>query len=181
MVDIGGGGAPPPPPPGVEGGFGVAFFPIHPPGLQDPEVLYADKTESGHPIRANTSVGARAPAYTVATGKAMLAQLPDSYLERFRPLLKRYTDTTRTTMEALREDVELARVQGYASVLHGEWREGIAACACAILGRDGELVGAIGLSGPDSRIKRKHLKQYSVDVIEAARSISTALGYTARG
>jgi DNA-binding IclR family transcriptional regulator len=77
--------------------------------------------------------------------------------------------------------VELARAQGYAAVLHGEWREGIAACACAILGRNGELVGAIGMSGPDTRLKRKHIKQFSVDVIEAAHSISTALGYNARG
>ncbi|TIM67937.1 MAG: IclR family transcriptional regulator [Mesorhizobium sp.] len=132
-------------------------------------------------IPPHSTYGARAPAYTVATGKAMLAQLPDSYLERFRPQLKRYTETTRTAMEELRADVELARAQGYAAVLHGEWREGIAACACAILGRNGELVGAIGMSGPDTRIKRKQIKQYSVDVIEAARSISIALGYSPRG
>ena len=153
---------------------------IHLSVLEDTEVIYVDKIESDHHIRAHTSVGARAPAFTVATGKAMLAHLPDSYLERFRPRLKRYTATTRTTIEELREDVEQAREQGYAAVLHGEWREGIAACACAILGRSGELVGAIGMSGPDSRIKRKQIKQYSVDVMEAARSISTALGYSPR-
>lgn len=154
---------------------------IHLSVLEGTEVLYVDKIESDHHIRAHTSVGARAPAYTVATGKAMLAQLPESYLERFRPQLKRYTEATRTAMEELRADVELARAQGYAAVLHGEWREGIAACACAILGRNGELVGAIGMSGPDTRIKRKQIKQYSVDVIEAARSISIALGYSPRG
>lgn len=153
---------------------------IHLSVLEDTEVIYVDKIESDHHIRAHTSVGARAPAFTVATGKAMLAHLPDSYLERFRPHLKRYTATTRTTIEELRQDVEQARQQGYAAVLQGEWREGIAACACAILGRSGELVGAIGMSGPDSRIKRKQLKQYSVDVMEAARSISTALGYSPR-
>jgi DNA-binding IclR family transcriptional regulator len=35
----------------------------------------------------------------------------------------------------LREDIHAARAQGYSSVLHGEWRESIAACACAIVGR----------------------------------------------
>ncbi|MCB1467638.1 MAG: IclR family transcriptional regulator [Rhizobiaceae bacterium] len=154
---------------------------IHLSVLEGTDVIYLDKIESDHHIRAHTSVGARAPAYTVATGKAMLAQLPDSYLEQFRSRLTRFTDTTRTTIEELREDVELARAQGYASVLHGEWREGIAACACAILGRSGELVGAIGMSGPDSRIKRKQIKQFSVDVLEAAGSISRALGYRPRG
>lgn len=144
--------------------------------LEGTEVVYVDKIESAHHIRAHTSVGMRAPAFTMATGKAMLAQLPDDYLERFRPHLRRYTDTTRTTIEELREDIALARSQGYSSVLHGEWREGIAACACAIVGRSGELVGAIGMSGPDTRIKRKQIKECAVHVMEAARTIGAALG-----
>jgi len=151
---------------------------IHLSVLDDIDVVYVDKIEGAHHIRAHTSVGARAPAYTVATGKAMLAHMPDTYLERFRPHLKRYTETTRTTIEELRADIEQARQQGFAAVPHGEWREGIAAVACAILGRSGEMVGAIGMSGPDSRIKRKQLKQFSVDVMEAARTIGLALGYT---
>ena len=151
---------------------------IHLSVLEDTDVVYVDKIESAHHIRAHTSVGMRAPAFTMATGKAMLAHKSDDYLERFRPYLKRYTDTTRITMEQLREDIELARVQGYSSVLHGEWREGIAACACAILGRSGEVVGAIGMSGPDTRVKRKQIKEYATHVMAAAREISSALGYS---
>lgn len=145
------------------------------------DVIYVDKIESEHHIRAHTSVGARAPAFTMATGKAMLSYMDDGYLERFRPHLKRYTSTTRTTIEELRADVELARRQGYAVVPHGEWREGIAACACAILDRSGAVAGAIGMSGPDSRIKRKELKQIATHVVEAARAISAALGYRGPG
>lgn len=149
---------------------------IHLSVLEDTDVVYVDKIESAHHIRAHTSVGMRAPAFTMATGKAMLAHMPDDYLERFRPHFRRYTDATRTTIEELREDIALARSQGYSSVLHGEWREGIAACACAILGRSGELVGAIGMSGPDTRVKRKQIKEYSIHVMEAARTIGAALG-----
>ncbi|MGC9445647.1 IclR family transcriptional regulator [Cereibacter johrii] len=148
--------------------------------LDDIDVVYVDKIESAHHIRAHTSVGSRAPAFTVATGKAMLAHMPDDYLERFRPHLRRYTDSTRVTIEELHEDIRLARAQGHAVVLQGEWREGIAACACAILGRTGDLVGAIGMSGPDSRIKRKLLKLIAPQVMEAAQSISAALGYLPR-
>lgn len=150
---------------------------VHLSMLEGTDVVYLDKIESEHHIRAHTSVGARAPAFTMATGKAMLAHMPDDYLERFRPHLRRYTSTTRTTIEELRADVELARKQGYAAVPHGEWREGIAACACAILGRTGEVAGAIGMSGPDSRIKRRELRQIAVHVMEAARAISLALGH----
>ncbi|QCO54562.1 IclR family transcriptional regulator [Pseudorhodobacter turbinis] len=145
--------------------------------LEDVDVIYVDKIESLHHIRAHTSIGSRAPAFTVATGKAMLSHMPDEYLERFRPHMRRYTDTTRTTIKELREDIRVAKLQGYAEVLRGEWREGIAACSCAILGRSGEVVGAIGMSGPDSRIKRKQLKIIAPQVVEAARSISATLGY----
>jgi DNA-binding IclR family transcriptional regulator len=153
---------------------------IHLSVLDDTDVVYVDKIESAHHIRAHTSVGMRAPAFTMATGKAMLAHMPDDYLEKFRPHLRRYTDSTRTTIKDLRKDIEQARAQGFSSVLHGEWREGIAACACAILGRSGELVGAIGMSGPDSRVKRKQIKEYSAHVMDAARTIGTALGYSPR-
>ena len=154
---------------------------VHLSFLEDTEVVYVDKIESKHHIRAHTRVGARAPAFAVATGKAMLCHMPDSYLERFTPHFQRYTPTTLTTLEELREDISIARAQGYASVLLGEWREGVAACACAILGRSGELIGAIGMSGPDSRIKRKQLKEFSIHVVDAAHTISVALGYTPRG
>jgi DNA-binding IclR family transcriptional regulator len=153
---------------------------VHLSVLDGMEVVYLDKIESAHHIRAHTSVGARAPAHTVATGKAMLAQMPDAYLERFGEKLHRYTDTTRTSIHELREDIRLAREQGYAIVPEGEWREGIAACACAILDRSGELAGAIGMSGPDSRIKRNQLNDLAHHVAEAARTISLALGYLPR-
>ncbi|MBE0554107.1 MAG: IclR family transcriptional regulator [Rhodobacteraceae bacterium] len=153
---------------------------VHLSVLEDIDVIYLDKIESAHHIRAHTSVGSRAPAYTVATGKAMLAHMPDDYLERFRPHLRAYTETTRTTIEALAEDIRQTRAQGYAVVPQAEWRDGIAACACAILGRSGELVGAIGISGPDTRVKRKQLKLIAPQVMEAAQTISAALGYARR-
>jgi DNA-binding IclR family transcriptional regulator len=153
---------------------------VHLSVLDDTDVVYVDKIESKHQIRAHTSVGMRAPAFAMATGKAMLAHEPDEALERFRPLFKRYTATTRVTLEELMADIQQVRQQGYATVLQGEWRDGIAACACAILDQAGEVVGAIGISGPDSRLKRKELKQFSEEVRKAAQSISTMLGHRPR-
>lgn len=149
---------------------------VHLSVLDDTDVVYLDKIESAHHIRAHTSVGARAPAYTVATGKAMLALMPDAYLDRFGAHLRAYTETTRTSVEALRKDIALVRAQGYALVPAGEWRDGIAACACAIQGRSGELMGAIGMSGPVSRIKRRQLRGLAPHVVAASEAISAALG-----
>jgi DNA-binding IclR family transcriptional regulator len=149
---------------------------VHLSVLEDIFVVYIDKIDGSHHVRAHTRLGSRAPAFTVASGKAMLTHKPDEFLEQFRPHLKRYTQATRMTIEEIRKDVAQASAQGYATVLHGEWREGVAACACAIVGRSGHLAGAIGFTGPDTRIKRKQLKDYSIHVVEAARSIGSELG-----
>ena len=149
---------------------------VHLSVLEDIYVVYIDKIDGSHHVRAHTRLGSRAPAFTVASGKAMLAHKPESFIERFRPHLQRYTPTTRMTIEEIRKDVALARTQGFATVLHGEWREGIAACACAIVGRGGQIEGAIGMSAPDTRVKRKQLKDYSQHVVEAAQSIAAVIG-----
>lgn len=148
---------------------------VHLSVLEDVFVVYIDKIDGSHHVRAHTRLGSRAPAFTVASGKAMLTHKPVEFLDRFRPHLKRFTPTTRTSISDIRKDVAQASAQGFAMVQHGEWREGIAACACAIVGRSGQLEGAIGFSGPDTRIKRKQLKEYSVHVVEAARSIGAEL------
>lgn len=149
---------------------------IHLSVLEGTQVVYVDKIEGAHHVRAHTSIGSRAPAWTVATGKSMLAQLPDSYLEQFRDQITPYTAASKKSFDELKADIDLIRQQGYASVPQGEWREGISACACAVLGVSGELVGAIGISGPDTRLKRKQIKEYSVHVMEASRMITRALG-----
>lgn len=148
--------------------------------LDDTEVVYIDKIDSAHHIRAHTSVGSRAPAWAVATGKAMLARMPDSYLDRFEGRFQPLTATSRRSLEELRSDLALVRSEGYCIVYHGEWREGIAAVACAISDRSDRLAGAVGLSGPDSRLKRRQLQTFSAHVVEAAREIGRMLGQPPR-
>ncbi|QFT60862.1 Transcriptional regulator KdgR (plasmid) [Sulfitobacter sp. THAF37] len=151
---------------------------VHLSVLQGLDVVYIDKIETDHHVRAHTRIGARAPAYTMATGKAMLAQMPDDYLDALGPELTPYTATTLTRLDDLRADLAKIRRQGFAIVPQGEWRDGIAACACAILGPNGQLAGAIGISGPDTRLKARQLREFSQHVVAAARDTSGSLGYS---
>ncbi|WP_411956297.1 IclR family transcriptional regulator domain-containing protein [Arvimicrobium flavum] len=75
------------------------------------------------------------------------------------------------------QEYRVDRLQGYSAVYHGKWRQGIAAVACALLDGSGGLVGAIGMPGPDSRMKRRQVQAFSADVIDAAREIGKALGH----
>lgn len=72
----------------------------------------------GHPaIRLTTNIGDRLPASSCAPGKALLARLDDSEIERLYygiQELPRMTGRSRRTVPRLLKDVRLARARGYA-------------------------------------------------------------------
>src|SRR5690606_26447050 len=56
---------------------------VHLSVLDGMDVVYVDKIDSPQPLVAYSTIGGRAPAYAVATGKALLAfQAPD-YIEHY--------------------------------------------------------------------------------------------------
>ncbi|MFT4216894.1 MAG: IclR family transcriptional regulator [Micropruina sp.] len=72
----------------------------------------------GHPaIRLTTNIGDRLPASSCAQGKALLARLDDSEIERLYhgiDELPQLTGRSRRTVPRLLKDVQLARARGYA-------------------------------------------------------------------
>ena len=139
------------------------------------DVVYVDKVESNQPVRAYSRVGGRAPAYTVATGKALLAFQQD--LEQMIPMeLEQYTSTTITDRDLLIQELANARNAGFA-INRGEWREGIRGVAAPIRNERAEVIAAIGISGPESRLSLKKLNAFAPSVIESARKISLQLGH----
>lgn len=138
------------------------------------EVVYLDKIESQQPIRSYTSVGGRAPAWAVATGKALLARasIDLSSLPYPLPEFTGHSITARADIEA---ELSLVRKRGYA-VNKGEWRDGVFGIAATISDATGMVVGAIGISGPGSRFRTKEMKLWATLVVEAADGISRAVG-----
>lgn len=149
---------------------------VHLSVLDDTDVFYLHKIDSSHPVRAYSEISGRAPAYCVATGKALLAFQPDSYLQRFAEALQAHTPRTLATRAALRQELEQVRQQGYA-VNRGEWRESVCGLAAPIFDASRRPLAAIGISGPAERLRPPRLKALTPDVIRAARSISEAMGY----
>ena len=73
---------------------------VHLSVLDGMDVVYVDKIDSAQPIRAYSAIGGRAPAYAVATGKALLAFQPADYLERHRDALVKHTSLTHASIES---------------------------------------------------------------------------------
>lgn len=91
--------------------------------------------------------------HSMATGKAILAFLPEERVERIidRHGLPEITESTITDREALYETLAEIREQGYA-VNDGEEVEGLRAVGAPIHDRSGSVLGALSVSAPSTRL-----------------------------
>jgi DNA-binding IclR family transcriptional regulator len=121
-------------------------------------------------------VGGRAPAYAVATGKALLAYQAEGYVERYADKLLRHTPSTIVSMPLLKDELRKIARAGYA-VNRGEWREGVGGLASPIFNGFDRPVAALGISGPLDRLSIARMEQFAPRVVEAAAGLSKAMGY----
>jgi IclR family transcriptional regulator, KDG regulon repressor len=147
---------------------------VHLSVLDGEEVVYVHKLDSPEPVRAYSEVGGRAPAYCVATGKAMLALQPEQVLAAVTSHLRAHTPRTITDPDEYLREMERVRTNGYA-VNRGEWRESVWGVAAPICSAKGTVLGAIGVSGPSARIKPAQIRTLADEVIAAARLIEKTL------
>jgi DNA-binding IclR family transcriptional regulator len=142
------------------------------------EVIYIGKVDSVHAVRTYVEIGDRAPSYCCATGKAMLAHMPDEIVREATRNMKRFTKNTIVSPAKVKADLELIRSRGY-SMTEGEWQEGVLGFAMAIKTPGGEIAGAIGVAGPDERMRKIDLKQTVAALRSAARKIEAELAAVA--
>lgn len=80
------------------------------------EVLYLDRVETPAPLRFYLHPGSRVPAHCSATGKLFLSQMSPAQRRRLlaNVPLETFTGNTLTTFEALDQELDQVRAQGYA-------------------------------------------------------------------
>lgn len=139
------------------------------------EVVYVDKIESKEPVRAYTQLGGRAPAYCTATGKIQMAYLSEVEIHRCFEKVNGFTPNTVIDVEVFCREAAENRARGYA-LNRGEWRADIVGLAAPIVVSTGEVVAAIGLSAPASRITSSEIERYAQPVTTCANAISQELG-----
>ncbi len=148
--------------------------------LDGTEIVYIDKIESSEPLRMGLRVGTRVPAHCSALGKALLAQLPSEDLDRYleHAQLKRYTPSTIVSASDLKHELERIRAQGF-SFDNEEYILGIRCVAAPIYNHRSEAVAAVSIAGPSMRLDLQRIYgEVARDVIQCARHISAALGYS---
>ncbi len=144
--------------------------------LRDTDVLYVDIVEGLEPLRFYADLGARAPAYATASGKAMLAHRPDLVPAVVRRGLRQLAPGTITRPADLRRRLAEVRRSGL-SINRGERRDDIAAVAAPIFDARGECVASISVSGPRTRFSDDTVDDFTRHVRKASEEISLRLGY----
>ncbi|GAC1329840.1 MAG: IclR family transcriptional regulator [Beijerinckiaceae bacterium] len=134
--------------------------------------------EARHAVRVDLGLGGKLnAAHATATGKAILAWLPET--ERDRIIadkgLTAFTSKTITNMEALIEELRLVRRNGLA-VDRQEFQPGVLCIGTAIRDYVGTVVGAISASVPVYRATQDHVALIRAEILSNTRELSLALG-----
>ncbi|ODR81668.1 IclR family transcriptional regulator [Haladaptatus sp. W1] len=116
--------------------------------------VYIYNAQGGNAIPLDTHPGTRVPLHATALGKAILAFLPESKTEAIfdRRGLPVQTSKTITDRDELRGELAAVRERGYA-VDNEERVRGVRCLAVAIKNENGQVIGAISVSGPASRVE----------------------------
>lgn len=117
------------------------------------KAVYLYKSEGEKAVQTASSVGKREYLHCISLGKAMMAHFPEEYVEEIvdRHGLPGFTDQTITSREELFEELLDVRERGYA-VDNEEKIEGLRCVAAPVISGDGEVLGAVSVSGPSSRM-----------------------------
>jgi DNA-binding IclR family transcriptional regulator len=136
--------------------------------LNKDHAVYLDVVLGTQTLQAFVPIGAPVPLHSLASGKAMLAQLDKASLAQLRKSMRLQEFTVKTITSWTRLDEELANIKhaGYASDF-GENTIEIGALAVAFTGANGELL-AVSIAGPVDRIRDR--KEELLKSLRAART-----------
>jgi IclR family acetate operon transcriptional repressor len=151
---------------------------VHLAVLQGDHVVTLTKREARHAVRVDTGgVGQSDAAHATATGKAMLAWLPEDEIRRIVSAqgMTRFTSATITEFPALIEELRLVRRNGFA-IDREEFLPGVICIGAAVRDHAGAVVGAISASTPTMRATDEHIALMRTEVVAATRALSVELG-----
>jgi IclR family acetate operon transcriptional repressor len=138
--------------------------------LSQGKALYIDQVESPATLRVNAQVGTMNPLHCTALGKCLIvfcgSEIPED-LDRF---------TSQTIIDAfqLRAHLDQVRVQGYA-VDDLEFDPGVRCVAAPVFDFRGRGIGALGISGPATRITPESIPAIALIVVDIANQVSSRM------
>jgi IclR family acetate operon transcriptional repressor len=134
---------------------------------------HLSQRDSEHFVGVTNWVGRRVPHHVAANGKVFMAfgavPVPPGPLERF-------TAHTIVRYEELEADLARVRLRGFATAVD-ELELGLAALAAPVRGPGGDVVAALSISGPTTRLTPERVDGLAPLLLEQSAALARALGH----
>ncbi len=154
---------------------------IHLASMEDNRIFYLDKIESPLSLRVAmaSAQGRFARPYCTGVGKTILSWLES---EKKEAMLREITwesrtESTITNRNDLEKNLDEIRKNGFGFDME-ENEQGVRCVAAPIFNRQGDICGAISISGPSVRMSDQRLQELSAATVKAGKEISSVLGAT---
>lgn len=142
--------------------------------LDKDDIILVARWASRNIIAVNVRVGSRLPAVYMASGRVLIASLPESEQEAIltRAQLRQHTPQSIVAVDLLRDELRRVGAQGFC-VTRSQYFQGDLSIAAPILDKHGSVVASVSvntieMNGPDSKREQVLLDQ----VLGAAKKSS---------
>jgi DNA-binding IclR family transcriptional regulator len=144
------------------------------------EMLIVYGENCSQPLKRAVEIGYRAPLYTTAGGKAILAHLSDEEIQQYisSAKLSPMTHETITDPKTLLRDLKAIRSEGIAYAREEQY-EGLIAMAAPVFDLYGSVVASIVVTLPTIRFNAKSEKLVKDTLRRASEKLSRELGFNA--
>jgi DNA-binding IclR family transcriptional regulator len=126
-------------------------------------------------VKLAAASGQRLPACATASGKAILAFMPEEMVQQILDRgMPRFTSRTHISPKTFFEDLHSAKEQGFA-ISEQEFEEAINAVAAPIFDIENQPIASIAVAGPAFRLTHERMIEIGPFIRESVREISQEL------
>ena len=147
--------------------------------LDGDDVVYVEKFESSQSIKLSGLYGARRSLFWTALGRVLASGMNDKeILERLEQSTppEHQTEYTITAHSDLMQQIQEVRQTGY-SYDNQETEIGLRCIAAPVRDFTGQVVAAVGISGPSFRLTEDAISDFAQWVMDTGMKISNEVGY----
>ncbi|MFB6270828.1 MAG: IclR family transcriptional regulator, partial [Halobacterium sp.] len=134
--------------------------------------VFVHRAKGDRAVHVDTYAGKRIYLHGAALGKAILAHLPEERVDAIvdRHGLPALTENTITDRDVLRDELADVRERGMA--FDDEERlDGLRSVAAAVTSPDGDVLGAISIAGPTTRLQDERFREEIPEVVRSAVNV----------
>lgn len=147
---------------------------VHLGALEGTDVRFLDAIESPHAVRVASRMGQSKPAAATATGKALLANIPQAELYRLYPTDEVVGAKAVRSIRELVQELEIVRTKGFATSEEDN-EDGVSSVAMAVHKPGVAKTFALNVSLPVSRMLASDLERITRHLKHAASEGSELL------